>query len=49
MKIAMQLASSVHHLRSTGFRDYTPALRLYDQSPEVAQGAWQPPPINRVD
>jgi hypothetical protein len=23
MKIAMQLASSVHHLRSTGFRDYT--------------------------
>ena len=23
MKIAMQLASRVHHLRSTGFRDYT--------------------------
>ena len=22
-KIAMQLASSVHHLRSTAFRDYT--------------------------
>jgi hypothetical protein len=24
MKIAVQLASSVHHLRSTAFRDYTP-------------------------
>ncbi len=23
MKIAMQLASRVHHLRSTGFRGYT--------------------------
>jgi hypothetical protein len=25
------------------------ALRLYSPKPEVAQGAWQPPPINRVD
>ena len=25
MKIAVQLASSVHHLRSTGFREYTPS------------------------
>jgi len=23
MKIAMQLASRAHHVRSTGFRDYT--------------------------
>jgi hypothetical protein len=27
MKIAMQLASKVHHLRPTGFRDYTRAWR----------------------
>ena len=25
------------------------ALRLYSPKPEVAQGAWQPPPIQRVD
>lgn len=25
------------------------ALRLYSPKPEVAQGAWQPPPIKRVD
>jgi hypothetical protein len=25
------------------------ALRLYSPKPEVAQGSWKPPPIERVD
>ena len=29
--------------------DFKVALRLYSPKPEVAQGAWQPPPIERVD
>src|SRR6188472_3705136 len=32
MKIAMQLASRVHHLRSTGFRDYMQGLRQMSAS-----------------
>jgi hypothetical protein len=32
MKIAIQLARSVHHLRSTGFRDYPGGGRLQRRS-----------------